>query len=159
MKNKLGLIFGALALVAAAPAAAQLRGDEPVAVPRTIKQGVDFVYVDPQMSTVAKRRQRPQNWLARLFNPSASRGGNAPNTLFVQLGQGLQQYQMTWGRLPQTKIPAGAVLKPGAKGNRVALLRSRLGLPAAGGYDDQVSNLIRSYQEVHGLGSPDGIVG
>ena len=159
MKNKLGLIFGALALVAATPAAAQLRGDEPVAVPRTIKQGIDFVYVDPQMSTVAKRRQRPQNWLARLFNPSASRGGNAPNTLFVQLGQGLQQYQMTWGRLPQTKIPAGAVLKPGAKGKRVALLRSRLGLPAAGGYDDQVSNLIRSYQEVHGLGSPDGIVG
>ena len=54
-------------------------------------------------------------------------------------GAGLQQYQATWGRLPQTKIPAGASLKRGSTGKRVDLLRTRLGLPAAGGYDDGCS--------------------
>jgi murein L,D-transpeptidase YcbB/YkuD len=160
MHKTFGLILGALALSVAAPAPAQLRGDEPIAVPRTIKQGIDFVYVDPQMSTVAKRRQRPQNWLARLFNAdSGNRGRNSPNPLFFELGRGLQQYQASWGRLPQAKVPAGAALKRGSTGKRVEQLRTRLGLPARGGYDVQVEGIVRSYQEVHGLGTPDGIAG
>ena len=122
MSKKLFLILGTLAMTATTPLAAQPRGDEPVAVPRTIKQGIDFVYVDPQMSSVARRRQRPQNWLQRLFNPSAARSRGAPNPMFDQLARGLQQYQATWGRLPQTKIPAGAALKRGSTGKRVQLL-------------------------------------
>ena len=130
-------------MLATAPlSAAQPRGDEPVAVPRTIKQGIDFVYVDPQMSSVARRKQRPQNWLPRLFNPGSSRRG-APNPMFDGLARGLQQYQATWGRLPQTKIPAGAALKRGSTGKRVGLLRTRLGLPAAGGYDERLSRRFR----------------
>jgi L,D-transpeptidase YcbB len=160
MHKKLALILGAAALFATSPISAQPRGDEPVAVPRTIKQGIDFVYVDPQMSTVARRRQRPQNWLARLFNPNASsRSRNAPNPLFVDLARGLQQYQATWGRLPQTKIPAGAALKRGSTGKRVALLRTRLGLPASGAFDSTVDSAVRAYQVVHGLGPGDGIAG
>ena len=78
---------GAAAMVATTPLAAQPRGDEPVAVPRSIKQGIDFTYVDPQMSTVARRRQRPQNWLQRIFNFSGS-SRQAPNVLFAQLYRG-----------------------------------------------------------------------
>ena len=89
MHKKLALIFGAFALVATAPLAAQPRGDEPIAVPRTIKQGIDFVYVDPELSTVARRRQRPQNWLARLFDFGSNRR-DGPNPLFYELGRGLQ---------------------------------------------------------------------
>jgi murein L,D-transpeptidase YcbB/YkuD len=159
MRKKLSVIFGALAMAATTPLAAQPRGDEPVAVPRTIKQGIDFVYVDPQMSNVAKRRQRPQNWLQRLFNPGAGRRTGAPNPMFDQLARGLQQYQASWGRLPQTKIPAGAALKRGSTGKRVQLLRTRLGLPAGGGYDEQLFQAVSAYQAVHGLGSPDGIAG
>jgi murein L,D-transpeptidase YcbB/YkuD len=159
MSKKLSLILGALAMVAATPITAQPRGDEPVAVPRTIKQGIDFVYVDPQMSNVAKRRQRPQNWLQRLFNPGAGRRTGAPNPMFDQLARGLQQYQASWGRLPQTKIPAGAALKRGSTGKRVQLLRTRLGLPAGGGYDEQLFQAVSAYQAVHGLGTPDGIAG
>ena len=160
MHQKLILILGAATMLATAPlgAAQGPRGDEPVAVPRTIKQGIDFVYVDPQMSTVARRKQKPQNWLQRLFNPSSSKRG-APNPMFDQLALGLQQYQASWGRLPQTKIPAGASLKRGSSGKRVSLLRTRLGLPAAGGYDDQLAQAVSAYQAVHGLGSPDGIAG
>jgi L,D-transpeptidase YcbB len=97
MRTKIHIILGAAALLAATPLAAQPRGDEPVAVPRTIKQGIDFVYVDPQMSTVARRRQRPQNWLARLFDfGSSNRNRSGPNPLFFELGRGLQQYQASW---------------------------------------------------------------
>ena len=72
MIKKFAVIAGALAFAAATPLPAQPRGDEPIAVPRSIKQGIDFVYVDPELSTVAKRRQRPQNWLARLFDFGSS---------------------------------------------------------------------------------------
>ena len=137
MHKTFGLILGAFALVAATPLAAQPRGDEPVAVPRTIKQGIDFVYVDPQMASVARKRQRPQNWLARLFDPGgASRQRNAPNTLFVELARGLQQYQASWGRLPQAKIPAGAALKRGSTG-KASSSSARLGLSPRGGLDQR----------------------
>ncbi len=72
MHMKPSLFLGAFAIVATTPVSAQPRGDEPIAVPRTIKQGIDFVYVDPQMSTVARKKQRPQNWLQRIFNPAAA---------------------------------------------------------------------------------------
>jgi murein L,D-transpeptidase YcbB/YkuD len=160
MRKKLVLVLGTLAMVATTPLSAQPRGDEPVAVPRTIKQGIDFVYVDPEMSTVARRRQRPQNWLARIFNLDfGSSRRQAPNPLFVELGRGLQYYQASWGRLPQTKIPAGATMKRGSTGSRVALLRTRLGLPAGGGYDARLAQAVSDYQAVHGLGKPDGIAG
>jgi len=158
MRKKLFLVLGAVAVLASTPVSAVPKGDEPVAVPRTIKQGIDFVYVDPRMSSVAKRKQRPQNWLQRIFNPNAGRPG-APNPMFDELARGLQQYQATWGRLPQTRIPAGAALKRGSTGKRVSLLRTRLGLPASGGYDEQLSQAVSAYQAVHGLGTPDGIAG
>jgi murein L,D-transpeptidase YcbB/YkuD len=163
MKKHL-MLFGAIALVATSPLPAQFRGDEPVAVPRAVRQGIDFVYVDPQMSTVARKRQRPQNWLARMFKGNGGGDNNAgrqgsPNPMFLDLARGLQQYQANWGALPQTKIPAGAALKRGASGKRVALLRTRLGLAPAGGYDDMLGARVAAYQRVHGLGQGDGIAG
>ena len=162
MYNKFPLILGA-ALMTATPVGAQRRGDEPIAVPRTIKQGIDFVYVDPKMSTagITQRRQRPQNWLKRLLgsNTAPAKGQRVSNPLFFELARGLQQYQMSWGRLPQVSIPAGPVLKPGSKGNRVNMLRARLGLPQSGGYDQSLAQAVMSYQRVHGLASADGIAG
>ena len=158
MRSKLAIILGAVAMVATTPLAAQPRGDEPIAVPRSIKQGIDFTYVDPQMSTVARRKQRPQNWLQRMFNFSGS-SRQAPNVLFAQLYRGMQQYQTTYGRLPQVKIPAGPVLKSGSKGKRVDLLRQRLGLSPGGGYDTNLFQAVATYQTVHGLGRADGVAG
>ncbi|MDQ3144421.1 MAG: L,D-transpeptidase family protein [Pseudomonadota bacterium] len=160
MRKTFSVILGAAVMMTAAPLSAQ-RGDEPVAVPRTIKQGIDFVYVDPKMTSVAKRRQKPQNWLQRLFNPDSEprRPGGAPNPMFLELARGLQQYQASWGRMPQAKVAAGAALKRGSTGKRVAQLRTRLGLPATGGYDDALVQSVTAYQAVHGLGKPDGIAG
>ena len=161
MSKTIGLIFGAAAILAATQAPAQRtpRGDEPVAVPTSIRQGIDFVYVDPKMTTVARRRQKPQNWLQRMFSPDPNRNRTMPNPIVFELGRGLQQYQTTWGRLPQTKIAAGAALKRGSTGKRVSQLRTRLGLPAGGGYDQQLESAVSAYQAVHGLGTPDGIAG
>ena len=160
MHKSFCLGLSTIALFASAPVAALPQGDEPIAVPRTIRQGIDFVYVDPQMSTVARRRQKPQNWLQRMFDPSAGRRGrNGPNPMFVELARGLQQYQASWGRLPEVRIPAGAPLKRGATGKRVDLLRARLGLAPGGGYDEQLFQIVTSYQGVHGIGPVDGIAG
>jgi murein L,D-transpeptidase YcbB/YkuD len=158
MHMKVRFILGAVALALAAPLSAAPMGDEPIAIPGTVRQGIDFIYVDPQLSTVARRYQRPTNWLARAFG-QAGRRGNEPSPMFTRLGQGLEDYRMSWGRLPQVKIPAGPTLKSGSGGKRVELLRTRLGLPADGGYDRRLSELVRSYQLVHGLGAGDGIAG
>jgi murein L,D-transpeptidase YcbB/YkuD len=153
-------LLAAAVLLTAVPAYSAIpRGDEPVAVPRTIKQGIDFVYVDPQMSSVAQRRQKPRNWLQRAFGGSGNDRKVAPNPLFQQLAQGLEQYRATWGSLPQSKIPAGPVLKLGATGKRVSQLRTRLGLSPSGGYDAQLAQRVTDYQRTHGLGAADGIAG
>jgi L,D-transpeptidase YcbB len=156
MRHTFRLILAAVALSAAAPLlSAEPKGDEPVAVPSNIKQGIDFVYVDPDLSTVARRHQKPRNWLSRLM-----KGDNrtAPNLLFQRLQDGLERYRASWGALPQVKIPAGPVLKPGSAGKRVELLRTRLGLPP-GGYDQQLVDSVMNYQRVHGLAPVDGIAG
>jgi murein L,D-transpeptidase YcbB/YkuD len=151
-----------MALAFATPLWAAPRGDEPIAVPRTVKQGIDFVYVDPELNNVASRRQRPTNWLLRTIGfdwAVGDRRAGMPNPMFYDLAQGLQQYQLAWGRLPQIKIPAGPTLKPGSSGKRVEQLRRRLGLPPGGGFDRRLTEAVRAYQQVHGLGPADGIVG
>ena len=159
--KKLHLALGAVALLGAAPIMAAPRGDEPVAVPTSVRQGIDFIYVDPKMTTVARRHQRPQNWLTRVFSGDFGSSGRAgaPNRMFVDLARGLQQYEASWGRLPQVKIPAGAALKLGSTGKRVTLLRTRLGLPPGGVFDDQLGRQVAAYQRVHGLGAGDGVAG
>jgi len=160
MRNTLKLILAAAALTAAAPLlSAEPKGDEPVAVPSSIKQGVDFVYVDPGLNSVAHRHQKPRNWLSRLLRGGGADTRSAPNPMFARLQQGLDTYHATWGNLPHVKIPAGPVLKAGTKGKRVDLLRQRLGLAPAGGYDAQLKERVIAYQAAHGLLPADGIVG
>jgi murein L,D-transpeptidase YcbB/YkuD len=157
MRHLLRTIFAATVLFAAAPVlSAEPKGDEPVAVPKNIKQGIDFVYVDPGMSAVARRHQKPRNWLARIF-----KGDNrsSPNPVFQELAEGLDRYEATWGRLPQVKVPAGPLLKLGSTGKRVATLRTRLGLPPGNGFDQQLFQRVTAYQQIHGLDPVDGIVG
>src|SRR5687767_1369516 len=111
------------------------------------------------MSTVAVKKAKPRNWLQRIFRPGERRGANAPNPIFIQLAGGLEQYRMTWAALPQTKISAGPPLKRAAKGKRVDLLRTRLGLAPGVGYDYRLVERVEEYQRVHRLGAVDGVAG
>ena len=145
------MALGAAAMVATTPLAAQPRGDEPVAVPRSIKQGIDFTYVDPQMSTVARRASDRRTGFSESSIFPVARG-RRPTCSSPSSTRGMQQYQMTYGRMPQVKVPAGPVLKSGSTGKRVDLLRQRLGLSPGGGYDTSLFQAVATYQTVHGLG-------
>ncbi|HEV2746472.1 MAG TPA: L,D-transpeptidase family protein [Allosphingosinicella sp.] len=73
------------------------------------------------------------------------------NPLYAGLREGLAEYRARWGRLPQGAIPPGPTLRAGAAGERVRLLRHRLGLPADGGFDAGVAAALRKFQAAHGL--------
>lgn len=85
-----------------------------------------------------KRKQKPRNWLQRIFKGFGSNRTSAPNPLFTRLAQGLQRYQATWGSLPQRKITAGPAIKLGSASKGLDALRTRLGLLAGGGYDQKL---------------------
>ncbi|WP_165938489.1 L,D-transpeptidase family protein [Parafrankia sp. BMG5.11] len=155
---KISLLLGAAALMAASPLSANPRGDEPIAIPASIKQGIDFIYVDPQMAEVAKPKQKPRNWLQRIFKGREETRGKEPNSVFLGLAGGLERYKTSWGGLPQIKVAAGGPLKAGSKGRRVEQLRTRLGLPEGGGYDETLLRAVTEYQRVHGLDA-DGVAG
>ncbi len=58
----------------------------------------------------------------------------------------------------QVEIAAGPMLEPGDRGERVADLRARLGVPLGSRFDDAVAEAVRAFQTRHHL-KPDGIVG
>jgi murein L,D-transpeptidase YcbB/YkuD len=55
-------------------------------------------------------------------------------------------------------IDAGPTLKLGSEGDRVAALRTRLGLPEGGKFDQPLASAVKEFQAVHGL-KADGIAG
>ena len=156
------LISAAVALglgASAAAAAWQSQPIEPIAIPPSVDQGVDMVYIDREL-----------NADLRLRNQAIEQGafgnyGGVPfdlletvNPMFTDLRRGLVRYQMDWGNLPQFPLPEGPALKLGAEGERVAMLRERLGLGFGTRFDQPLAARVTRYQQVHGL-KPDGIVG
>ena len=65
---------------------------------------------------------------------------------------------MRWGELPQVQIPAGPVLKLNTTGDRVALLRQRLGLAEGTKFDAATAAAVKEFQGVHGI-KADGVAG
>jgi L,D-transpeptidase YcbB len=157
---KVGLsIFAAVAVCVGAPALAVDRPIEPIELPPSIEQGVDLIYIDPQIKPAVERR----NELLQSFGFQDWTG--APIDLFVpvndtytQLRRGLARYKQRWGSLPQIQIPTGAVMRTGAKDERIPLLRQRLGLSSGDQFDAALDKAVREFQAAHGLTS-DGIVG
>ena len=132
---------------------------EPIDVPPSIEQGLDMVYIDREIAPSMEKRD------AQLEALGFEAGNAAPADLFLpvhplytELRRGLVKYEMRWGDLPKVQIPAGPVLKPASTGDRVALLRQRLGLPEGTKYDAALSAAVKEYQAVHGI-KADGIAG
>jgi murein L,D-transpeptidase YcbB/YkuD len=152
------LSYGLAALGPISPVAAQ-QLLEPIALPPAVEQGVDMVYVDPEIAGNIRWRN------TKLDNVTFARYAGAPldliqaiNPLYTELRRGLVGYQKQWSSLPQFRIDAGPSLAPGAEGARVTLLRERLGLPQGSRFDEALSGRVKAYQKVHGL-KVDGIVG
>jgi murein L,D-transpeptidase YcbB/YkuD len=151
------LIFAGMSF--AAPAVAQFQPLEPIALPPAVEQGVDMVYIDREIGVDIRWRN------TKLDDVTFARYAGAPldllqaiNPLYTELRRGLVSYQKQWSSLPQFRIAAGAPLERGAEGERVTLLRERLGLPQGSRFDEALSTRVSAYQQVHGL-NPDGIVG
>jgi murein L,D-transpeptidase YcbB/YkuD len=133
---------------------------EPIDLPPAIEQGVDMIYIDEELVPKA------------VHDGSASTGdmtfaawSGAPvdlftsvNPIYTDLRRGLVKYQQRWGSLPQIPISAGPPLKTGMTGARVAMLRTRLGLPGGDKYDAAVAAQVKEFQSVHGQ-KADGIAG
>jgi murein L,D-transpeptidase YcbB/YkuD len=142
------------------PAAAGLPSPiEPIDIPPSIQQGVDLIYIDPEIAPALAERDRLLAELGLEGRAGAPVDLLIPvHPLFTQLRRGLMQYRVNWGGLPQVAVPAGPLLKSGATGARVAALRGRLGLPAGERYDAALSGAVSRYQAVHGL-KADGVAG
>lgn len=152
----------AFLIASALPAAAfarEIQPVEPVAIPPSIQQGIDLIYVDPEIAPAIEQREPFLRDLGLRDQPGAPVDLFASvHPLYTQLRRALVRYRMRWGSLPQVPVPAGPLLKKGAVGERVALLRQRLGLGAAGGFDDELAAVLRRYQQAHAL-KPDGMAG
>jgi murein L,D-transpeptidase YcbB/YkuD len=132
---------------------------EPIDLPPAIEQGVDMIYIDEELVPRAVKDNQ-------LFHDIAfDDWSGAPVDLFVpvnpiytELRRGLVKYRQRWGDLPQMAVPDGPTLKPGSSGERVAILRQRLGLGGGDSYDPALTDVVTDYQSVHGL-KADGIAG
>jgi len=143
------------------PAAQAKRGPalEPIDLPPAIEQGVDMIYIDEDLVPKAVHDSGP---MGDMTNAAWS---GAPVDLFVsvnpiytQLRRGLVKYQQEWGNLPAIPVSAGPALKPGSTGERVGMLRARLGLTAGDKYDAAIAAKVKEFQSVHGI-KADGIAG
>ena len=132
---------------------------EPIDLPPSVEQGVDMIYIDPEIAPklhendVALHQISFEEWAGApydLFLPV--------NPIYTDLRRGLVRYQQRWGELPQLKIPAGPALKQGSEGDRVGLLRERLGLPPGSAFDAPLANVVKEYQQAHAL-KADGVAG
>jgi L,D-transpeptidase YcbB len=153
------LLFAIVSSIFAAAATAQSQPLEPVALPPAVEQGVDMVYIDREISGNIRWRN------TKLDDVTFARYAGAPldlieaiNPLYTDLRRGLVGYQKHWGSLPQFRISTGPALRLGSEGERVTLLRERLGLPRGVRFDEALAGQVSAYQRVHGI-SVDGIAG
>ena len=132
---------------------------EPIDLPPAIEQGVDMIYIDEALVPKAVHENGPMS------DMSFAAWSGAPvdfftsvNPIYTELRRGLVKYQQRWGSLPQLPVPEGPTLKIGMTGDRVAALRTRLGLAGGDKYDPQLAALVKEFQTVHAI-KPDGIAG
>ncbi|HUE78614.1 MAG TPA: L,D-transpeptidase family protein [Sphingomicrobium sp.] len=144
----------------ASPALAQRpQPIEPIDLPPSVEQGVDMVYIDPEIAPklrdvdVAMHQISFEEWAGApydLFLPV--------NPIYTDLRRGLVRYQQRWGDLPQVQLPSGPAMRVGSQGLNVAMLRQRLGLPPGDMFDAALANAVKEYQQAHSL-KADGIAG
>ena len=132
---------------------------EPIDLPPAIEQGVDMIYIDEDLVPKAVHDNGPMGDM----NFAAWSGApvdlfTSVNPIYTELRRGLVKYQQRWGDLPQVPVPGGPALKPGSTGERVAALRTRLGLAAGDSYDPALAGVVKEFQSLHGL-KADGIAG
>jgi murein L,D-transpeptidase YcbB/YkuD len=132
---------------------------EPIDLPPAIEQGVDMIYIDEDLVPRAVQTNGPVGDM----NFAAWSGApvdlfTSVNPIYTDLRRGLVKYRQDWGDLPSIPVPAGPTLKVGMTGERVAALRTRLGLSGGDSFDAALAARVKAFQAVHGL-KDDGVAG
>ena len=143
------------------PAAVQGKAPalEPIDLPPAIEQGVDMIYIDEELVPKAVHDNGPMGDMTfAAWSGAPVDLFTSVNPIYTELRRGLVKYQQRWGSLPQIPVPEGPTLKSGMTSDRVAALRSRLGLPGGDRYDAALAAQVKEFQSVHGI-KPDGIAG
>lgn len=78
--------------------------------------------------------------------------------IYLRLREALAHGRERWDELPDVRIPTGPMLRAGARGDRVAMLRRRLGLPPGTAFDKPLAAKLRAFQSDHGLPA-EGLAG
>src|SRR5947208_3414312 len=132
---------------------------EPIDLPPAIEQGVDMIYIDEELVPRAVHNNAGANGMAFAeWSGAPVDFFSSVNPIYTELRRGLVKYQQRWASLPQIPVPPGPTLKLGTTGERVAVLRTRLGLPEGDKYDAAVAAQVKEFQSVHAI-KPDGIAG
>jgi murein L,D-transpeptidase YcbB/YkuD len=157
--RRLVLILAGLGLPASAFAAAGQQPIEPIDVPPSIEQGLDMVYIDREMApSIEQRDEQLQAQGYDDFKVAPVDMFAPVHPLYTDLRRALIRYQMRWGSLPQVQVASGPTLKLNSTGDRVAVLRQRLGLPEGTKFDAATAAAVKEFQGVHGF-KADGIAG
>jgi murein L,D-transpeptidase YcbB/YkuD len=132
---------------------------EPIDLPPAIEQGVDMIYIDEDLVPKAVHNNGATGEMSfAAWSGAPVDMFTSVNPIYTDLRRGLVKYQQRWGSLPQIPISAGPTLKAGMSGDRVAALRTRLGLAGGEKYDAALAAQVKEFQSVHGI-KPDGIAG
>ena len=118
-----------------------------------------MIYIDQELIPQAVQEQGPFASMTSVAWSGAPLDFFLPvNPIYTELRRGLVKYRQTWGSLPDMQVPDGPALKSGSTGDRVSMLRERLGLSAGDRYDSALVAKINEFQSVHAL-KADGIAG
>src|SRR3954447_25029682 len=132
---------------------------EPIDLPPAIEQGVDMIYIDEELVPKAVHDNAASGEMSfAAWSGAPVDFFSAVNPIYTELRRSLVKYQQRWASLPQLPIPGGPTLKVGMSGDRVAALRTRLGLPEGSKYDAALAAQVKEFQSVHAI-KPDGIAG
>lgn len=73
------------------------------------------------------------------------------NPIYEGMRDQLTRWRAQWAHLPRVAVPAGSSLVQGSTGERVRLLRTRLGLTPGSEFDARAAAAMISFKTAHGL--------
>ena len=132
---------------------------EPIELPASIDQGIDLIYIDPDIAPDVKRRSDlPEGMNLDEWSGAPIDLFTSVNPAYTELRRGLMRYSQRWGQLPAVQIPSGPRSRPARPTRASRLLRQRLGLPEGTKFDAALGKAVADYQQAHGF-KADGIAG
>ncbi|MGE5722562.1 MAG: L,D-transpeptidase family protein [Sphingomonadales bacterium] len=121
-----------------------------VAYARDLRRTNDssMTFVDKELAPAAPA---PATVLAAVAADAPLEQAAQMHPLYSQLRTAYVQWLDRWGRLPEVPIPSGPTLSSRSGGERVRLLRKRLGLADGTTFDKSVAATVREFRVAHGL--------